>query len=64
MGCRDGSGDAGRGAAPAHGDPAEARLAEALAQIGATTDDPPPAPLRLPGPTADDGDGDGADPSD
>ncbi|MGX5713489.1 hypothetical protein ACWKWJ_12385 [Sphingopyxis terrae subsp. ummariensis] len=61
-----GSGDAGRGAAPAHGDPAEARLAEALAQIGATTDPqptPPPAPpLRLPGPAADDGDG--ADPSD
>lgn len=62
-----GSGDAGRGAAPAHGDPAEARLADALAQIGAPADDPPPAPpLRLPGPAADDGDGDGdsAEPSD
>ena len=51
------------GATPAHGDPAEARLADALARIGAPADaPPPPAPLRLPGPTADDGDG--PDPSD
>ncbi|WP_162928214.1 hypothetical protein [Sphingopyxis terrae] len=59
-----GSGDAGRGAAPADGDPAEARLTDALARIGAPTDDPPSAPLRLPGPAADDGDGDSAEPSD
>jgi len=58
--------DANGDAAPAYGDPAEARLAEALARIGAPADPPPPAPLRLPGPTADDGDGDGdgAGPSD
>ena len=40
----------------------EADRADMLARIGAPTDDPPSAPLRLPGPTADDGDG--ADPSD